>query len=149
MRIEVVNAIEWAQMSEDAHRIVFDRHKPATWDRIDYAILLIDDSHDVAAGYITCREIDGETLYWQFGGAFPGTKGTIKSFQLYQFALNWCQGRYKRVTTLIENTNTVMLKMAMKVGFRVIGVRSFKGAILLEHLIDFEEKGGTELCGHS
>lgn len=126
---------EWKIYSEQAHSICFGKHKPAEWDRIDFALMAIAQAHPL--GYMTCREVDAETLYWQFGGAFPGTKGTASSFRAYEAFFNYCGERYKRVTTLIENDNTAMLRMAMKVGFRVIGTRTFKGQVLLEHLMEF------------
>lgn len=130
------SAKEWASVSEEAHRIAFGTIKPASMDRIDFAILVTKE--DVAVGYITCRETDNKTLYWQHGGAFPGTKDSIYSWPAYALCMDHCQGMgYDRVTTLIENTNLVMLKMAMKVGFKIIGVRNYKGAILLEHLKEF------------
>jgi RimJ/RimL family protein N-acetyltransferase len=126
----------WAVVSEDAHLIAFGEHKPAFFDRIDFALLAVTEQEEMM-GYITCREFDHETLYWQFGGAFPGTKETVKSWAAYKAFGAWCSDKYKRVATLIENDNTAMMKMAMKLGFRVIGVRNFKGSILLEHVLEF------------
>lgn len=133
--VEKFSPREWEQFSETAHRICFKEHKPSEWDRIDFALMVKNNSR--LLGYLTCREIDAETLYWQFGGAFPQTKDTATSFKGYEAFVAYCKPLYKRVTTLIENTNTVMLKMAMKVGFRIVGIRFFKGTILLEHLLEF------------
>ena len=72
--------------------------------------------------------------------AYVRSDGTPVSGSNHAF-VEWCKPRYKRITTLIENKNTVMLKMAMKVGFRVIGVRNFQGSILLEHLLEFSDAG--------
>lgn len=129
------SAQDWQQYSENAHKIAFNEHKPRDWDRIDFALLVVDA--DKPAGYVTCREHDSHSVYWQFGGAFPGTKESIHAYRGYQAFVEWCRPRYQRVGTLIENTNTAMLKMAMKVGFRIVGVRNFKGSILLEHLLEF------------
>lgn len=137
MIVELVDAETWKkEFSEAAHKIAFKELKPASWDRIDYALLAIDG--DVAAGYVTCRELDSESVYWQYGGAMPGTRDTIKSFRAYEAFVQWHKSRYKRVATYIENTNTVMLKMAMRVGFRITGVRNYQGSILLEHLLEFQ-----------
>jgi hypothetical protein len=84
--------------------------------------------------------MDAETLYWQFGGAFPGTIGTIHSFGCYEQFLAWCGDKYSRVTTLIANDNLVMLKMAMKVGFRIQGIRYYGGDVLLEHVVGFRKE---------
>lgn len=133
--VDELSASEWAKWSEQAHGAVFDEHKPASWDRIDFA--LVARRGDQLLGYVTCREWDSKTLYWQFGGAFPGTRATSLSFQGYQALVDHCKRRYERITTLIENTNLVMLKMAMKVGYRIMGVRNYRGEILLEHLLEF------------
>jgi len=125
---------EWALFSENAHKICFNELKPQSFDRIDFALLGVLDG--VPSGYVTCREYDHETLYWQFGGAFPGTRTTIRSWETYEALTDFCRGKYKRITTLIENTNTVMLKFAAKMGYRIIGIRSYKDSILLEHLLE-------------
>lgn len=130
---------QWESFSENAHRIAFDRYKDPSLERIDFALLMVDEVSDRPVGYMTCREHDAETVYWQFGGAMPETKGTIHSFRAYEGFVKYASSHYKRVTTLIENTNTPMLKMAMKVGFRIIGVRTYQGSVLLEHLLEFTE----------
>lgn len=137
--VEKISVQDWEPMSENAHLIAFGKKKPASFDRIDFTLLVRTEKE--LMGYVTCREFDHETIYWQFGGAFPGTQSTSLSWIGYQAFVEWCKPRYKRITTLIENKNTVMLKMAMKVGFRVIGVRNFQGSILLEHLLEFSDAG--------
>lgn len=129
----------WTELySENAHLIAFDKHKPASGERIDFALLA--GTRDTALGYVTARELDSDYLYWQYGGAFPGTKGTHMSWKAYAAFATWCRTfGYKRITTLIENQNTVMLKMAMMVGFRIIGCRTVGGKIYLEHFLEFAE----------
>jgi hypothetical protein len=136
--VDCVSKSDWAVLSEHAHRAVFSEVKPAAVDRIDFALLVRDHSGP-PHGYVTCREHDAETLYWQFGGAFPGTKDTAKSFRSYTALVEWCKPRYKRLTTIIENSNTVMLKMAMKVGFKIVGIRFHQGSVLIEHLLEFDK----------
>lgn len=104
-------------------------------DRISFALLAIGEKDDLL-GYITCRESDKFSLYFQYGGAFPGTIKTSMSFKAYQECINFCRPKYKRITTMIENTNTSMLKMAMKVGFRIQGINYFDGHIFVEHALD-------------
>lgn len=136
IRIEQIQPMQWRLFSERAHLLCFGKNKPVTWDRIDFALLGLEQ--DEPLGYITCREVDATTLYWQFGGAFPAIRGSFHSFRVYEEFVKFCKDQcYERITTLIENDNLPMLKMAMKVGFRVIGVRTFKGSILLEHLLEF------------
>lgn len=139
VQVRQIHKEDWAAFSERAHLSCFGEHKPKELDRIDFALIVEDGERMM--GYLTCREWDAKTLYWQFGGSFPGTKDTAMTFPGYKAFVQWSEERYDRVTTLIENTNVVMLKMAMKVGFRIVGVRTFKGDILLEHLLEFN-KGG-------
>lgn len=126
---------QWQFFSEQSHSLAFDEHKPAGMDRITYALMAFEDGKPLM--YVTCREHDARSLYWQFGGAFPGTKGTLKSHQAIEALLADAKTRYDRVTCLIENTNLTMLKMAMKVGFRIVGIRYAAGAILVEHRLEF------------
>lgn len=118
-------------MSEKAHLLCFKENKPKEWDRIDFALLGVNDE-GIPLGYITCRELDANVLYWQFGGAFPSSRSTIHCMACYCSFYNFCRTRYKRICTYIENTNQVMLKMAMKIGFLITGIRNFDGSILLE-----------------
>ncbi len=136
LQVEELDQDKWAYLSENAHKIAFGKMKPAHTERIDYALIVRTTSRGLL-GYITCREHDSETVYWQFGGAFPGTKSTSLSFKAYAKCAEFCKERYKRITTVIQNDNIVMLKFAMKLGFRVVGVRTFQGNILLELLLEF------------
>ncbi len=126
---------EWKEMAEDAHLICFSEKRSAEMDRIDFALLNVRG--DRALSYCTVRELDKESCYWQYGGAFPNTRGTPTSWRSYQMYADWCfsQG-YKRISTYIENDNISMMKIAMKVGFRIIGTRTFKGHILVEFLLE-------------
>lgn len=123
---------EWAAFSEEAHLISFGEHKPKEWDRIDYA--LVADREDTPLLWVTCRETDESTLYWGYGGAFPSARETSLSFLGYQALVNHSKEKYSRIWTIIKNDNFVMLKFAMKVGFKVIGVRCMDGEIMLEML---------------
>jgi RimJ/RimL family protein N-acetyltransferase len=140
MKVERLSKENWAVLAEAAHLVVFGEHKSASMDRIDFALLGLS-MEGTPMGFITCREFDQDTLYWQFGGAFPDTRGTHRTFSVYQRFIDWCRGKYTRITTLIENTNTAMLKMAMKVGFRIVGIRYYRGSILVEHLLELNSEG--------
>lgn len=135
MKVEKLSPQQWSVLSEKAHLIVFKENKPAYFDRIDYALICSDAG--TVLGYLTAREMDHETVYWQFGGTFPSARGTILSFRVYDLFANWTKTAYKRVVTLIENDNIVMLKFAMKVGFRIQGIKNYHGNVLLEHVLEF------------
>jgi hypothetical protein len=128
----------WESFSEHAHRACFSEIKPREWDRIDYALLATNEEDD-PCGYMTCRELDSKTVYWQFGGAFKPIKGTINSMRVYESFINWHKERYDRVCTYIENDNRAMLKMASFQGFKITGVRNYAGQVLLEHILEFEK----------
>lgn len=137
MRVAQITKEDWAVLSEKAHLVVFNEKKNAENDRIDFA-LVCENEHEIPMGYVTCRETDAHTLYWQYGGMFPDTKGSIKSLGVTKKFLEWCKERYKRVYFQVENTNAPMLKMAIACGFVIIGVRNYKGSILVEHILDLE-----------
>lgn len=139
IRLEVFTAEEWKQLSEVAHDVVFKKLFHKDNERIDFALMGVNEEGK-PCGYVTCVERDADTLYWQFGGTFPGTKSTSVSYQVYRVFLDWCKQHYKRVTFLVENNNLPMLKMAMMGGFKIVGLRNFKGSILLEHLLEFENE---------
>lgn len=127
---------DWKSFSENAHLICFNETRPLEMERIDYALMAIDKKTDTPVSYITVRECDANTVYWQYGGGFPGTIG-LPAFRSYEAFISWTSERYKRIYTQIENTNHRMLKMAMKVGYNIIGVKCFNGSVMLEHLIEF------------
>lgn len=137
VEVDVLLSPEWDKYAEKAHLICFNKLNPAEKQRIDFA--LVSRWGDRLMGYVTCREMDADTVYWQFGGAFPGTKDTALTFKGYTALIGHCKNKYKRITTLIENTNTPMLKMAMKAGFLIVGIRNYNASILLEHVLEFRD----------
>ncbi len=140
IKIQELDPEQWSVFSEDAHRSCFSEFRPAYTDRIDYALLAHDPATRGIMGYVTVRELDHESAYWQYGGAFPTIEKSAHVFKVYLHFIEHMRQRYKRVTTLVENSNVSYLKLAMKAGFRIIGVRMFKGVILVELLLDFEVK---------
>lgn len=137
MKIVEIAKEDWSRFSEAAHKACFNELRPASLDRIDYALLVIEN--EVPMAYATIKEYDPEYAYWQYGGSFPPCRDSFKSWKAYKMVHEYTKEKYKRVSTLIENTNTVMLKFAMKIGFKIIGVRYFGGSIMLEHFKEFEE----------
>jgi hypothetical protein len=130
MRIERYEKEAWKILQKEAHVICFNESCPNAVDRIDFAYLAVGDDN-LPCGYVTCKEIDERTVYFQYGGSFPGSRGTIKSFMAYELFIKEAKSKYKRIETLIENTNKVMLKFAFKVGFVVIGIKQIYGSTML------------------
>lgn len=143
VQIHRLSPVQWSLLSEQAHLVCFKEISHCKDERIDYALVAEDENNvGTPAGYMTCRELDSRTVYWQFGGTFPGTKGTLKSLQAYKAAIDWHRGKYKTVFTLVENTNRPMLKFAAHVGFVIQGIRLFEGRILLEHVLNLDQPKG-------
>jgi len=135
VQIKVLSPEEWYRYAEEAHKLVFNHHRDPWIDRINFAWVTYDEVG--AIGFVTCREFDCHTLYWQHGGALQERRGVaaIKSFEAI---LNKARDKYRRVTTLVENDNVNYLHLIMKYGFRVIGLRVFEGKILLELTMEFK-----------
>ncbi len=129
----------WKEMAENAHLVVFSERRLPDMNRIDLALLVSEN--DVPMSYLTARDADSETIYLNYGGSFPGTKGTGKSAQTFSLMLDFLSRKYKRATMLVENNNFAMLRLAMSCGWEIRGLRVFKESILLEHQIDFLSKG--------
>lgn len=132
-----VSSKAWIEsMSEDAFKIAFGFDRPSSLERFDFALIAVDSANEFS-GFITCKEMDAETLYWQFGGSMPNYKKSISVFNGYMCFVNWARERYKQVTTRIENGNTSMIKLALGVGFKIVGTYTFKDKIYLELVNEF------------
>lgn len=138
MKLQVLTPEQWKVHAEAAHMVAFGKHKPASWDRLDF-VMVTENDDGVPVCYVTCQERDAESLYWQYGGSFPGSKGTILTWASLMVFIGYTRERYKRLSMLIENSNIPMLRLAMKAGLLIVGMRNFKDTILLEHGIEFQE----------
>lgn len=138
--IRRIEPSEWLKVSEITHKVVFEEVRPPELERIDYA-LLCEDENQKPLMYLTAKEFDSETVYWQYGGSFPETYGTSKAVDAYSSLLNWTEGKYKRVSQLVHNENVRYLKLSMHFGFRIIGMRVFNQEIFLEMIKLFKKEG--------
>lgn len=139
MIVKKLSREEWITLSEDAHKACFQEIMPVNSEKIDFALLCVDENNR-PCGYVTCRELDHESVYWRYGGSFPETRGTVRSWTCYELMTNFIKEMgFKRISTLIENKNTVMLKFAMKIGYLICGLRNYQGLTLLEHVLEFKE----------
>lgn len=131
--VKQIPELEWrTHFAKDAHQIVFRETWDAGFERIDFALLTHDEKEQLVQ-FATIREMDSESAYIQYGGAFPDFRNSKKSLDSFSAILNWLEERYKNVGFLTENTNFPMLKFAIKKKFIITGVRFFKGHLLLEH----------------
>lgn len=132
-----VHPEDWKSLSRNAHLASFaESYDGEDFERISFAVLMMRKGTQEIVGWATCREHDRDTLYLKTGGALRGAKTTSLSYSGYKQFIDWTSAKYKRVVTLIENKNSDMLRMALKAGFLVIGVRVFQNRIYLECLIE-------------
>lgn len=137
--VKQVDSGYWkANMSKDSHVVAFGEYRPPDIDRSDFVIIAIDQL-DKYSGYITCKEMDSKSLYWQFGGPMPNYRGTIHVINILHSAMHWCRERYSRINTKVESTNLAMIKMHMKVGFLITGSTIFDGKVFLEMAQEFKK----------
>lgn len=136
--VKLLGQGDWAQFHDDAFVAVFGERRPWELDRANFALLVVDDNN-APSGYVSCVEMDAETIYWQHGGALPNYRSTLYALQGYRKLIEWCRADYKRITTRIENTNLAMLKMALKVGFLIQGTYIHKGQVFLELCLELEK----------
>lgn len=135
-QVKKLSPEEWYRYAEEAHRLVFKTNRDPWIDRISYALIVYDDVG--AIGYITCRELDCKTLYWQYGGALEERRG-LPAFRAFEALLEEARGKYQRVTTRVENNNVGYLHLLMKNGFRIVGLQCFNGGVYLELVHNFKE----------
>jgi hypothetical protein len=135
---------QWYACSAEAHYTVFQRIRPPWVERISFA--LVATYRDEVIGYVTARETDAESVYWQFGGSMDRSNA-VRTVRGFQAILSDTRNRYKRVTTYVKNDNCGYMNLLMKHGFRAIGMRVFKEEIFLEFYQEFkgEENGVSNL----
>lgn len=137
MILRVFSPEEWKHLASEAHLAVFSEIRSCDFDRIDYALLAVDEA-DMPVMYQTVIEIDGDSVYWQHGGPFDfSAKNYLLAVNAYKDFIAYAKAKYKRITTRIENTHVSYLKFAMDAGFRVIGVRCLGGDIFCELILEF------------
>lgn len=132
-RAEKISAEAWD--NESAHLISFGEARPKELNSYHFILAAFDESNNIA-GYSTCIEMDKESLYLQHGGIMPNYAKSVHVLQAYGKCIVWCQDNYKRITTKIENKNLSMLKIAMQVGFLVVGTSTFKDKVYLDLLLE-------------
>lgn len=132
---------EWSELAANAHMAIFGQKLPPTQERIDFALLAVHSETADPLAYVTCRELSPETLYFSYGGSFPPAKNTVLSWGCYRGFTDEVEAMgYTHIFTLIENTNTSMLRFASKMGYKIVGLRHVEGATMLEHLLELNSE---------
>jgi RimJ/RimL family protein N-acetyltransferase len=120
----------WDSVSSEAHKEVFGKNDLEGIEGVDYVLAVLEG--ESILGYVTVIEENKRVAYWQLGGILPENRAKPAMYRAYKMLIEWTLERYLKITTRIENTNTAMLRMAMKAGFVIQGVRVWDGKILLE-----------------
>lgn len=129
----------WARdFSEAAHRACFNERSDPEDEHISFALIAIKDG--AASAYLTAREVGGRALYLAYGGAFPPIAGTSAALPIYLEMIKACLELSDILMTYVVNTNISYLRMAMKAGFLITGIRHFRGTTLVELTLDREIK---------
>lgn len=135
IRAEFYSKDEWKNIfSKNAHEIAFQEKWNPENERIDYAMLLVNETDPVA--YATLKEQTPGHVYIQYGGAFPNSKGTVVSYKAFARMIDSLLKRYSKITTLVENTNWGMLKYYWSARFKVEGIRYFNNSTYLEMVFE-------------
>lgn len=144
-RVEKISPAQWEALSKFAHESVFGKIKGFD-ERITYAWLVIENDKPVS--YVTVLELDGDTAYWQFGGAFQWAWNSRNVAKSYDLMIASQEKLSKRIATRIENTNTPMLKLALSRKFLPVGIRTYQGSVLLELVRERTDNGVSNHAGH-
>lgn len=134
MKLIVLSKEEWVTFSDDAHLICFNETKRSEIERIDYALLVVNDEGPLM--YATIRQYEAATAYMSSGGAFPSSKGTPLSYKAFELILDHLRTNNSFVTMRVLNTNTPMLKFALKAGFITEGIVYHKNRVYLENVLE-------------
>jgi L-amino acid N-acyltransferase YncA len=122
---------EWKNICEKTHAAVFGTIRKIEVDKTDRCILVFSDIGE-PAGYATVQEWSSDLAYLQWGGSFLDFRNTASVYRGYSLVIDAVLSEYRTVFTLIENTNTPMLKMALKAGFLVVGTRFNSNRLMVE-----------------
>lgn len=136
IEIKKIAGKAWAsELSEAAHTAVFGTLKPKEKERVDYAWLALYNNRPIC--YVTVIELDSETAYWQYGGAFPWALRSAKIAGIVDILLRRQAEISRRVGIRVKNDNFPMLKLALSRGLKPIGIRSFGNETFLEMMREF------------
>jgi hypothetical protein len=134
VELVVLSKEQWKSFSDQAHLLCFNETGFSDIERCDYALLVVKD--DVPLMYATIREHDSVTAYMSHGGAFPSAKGTASSYRAFELIMGFLKRNNEVVAMRVLNTNTPMLKFAMKAGFIIDGISYHKNKVYLEHILE-------------
>lgn len=132
MRIEIDRheAKDMQRVLDKAYQVVFGGERPEGDLFSKYALIARDDE-GALLGYATLREVDDKTVFIPFGGIMPGLRGE-KSLEISMAIRNFLFEQYTKITGVVASENVAALSLGFKLGFRVVGMRTHEGQLLLE-----------------
>lgn len=130
-----VDGNKWTdQFSEKAVSYAFGEYRDRCVERIDFALLGMRGVD--AGGFVTCIEFDRDHVYWQMGGAFDPFKKSISLVRGFEKMIEYCLEQYRIISMRVDNDNIAMIKLALGLGFRIVGVFAFKLRTLVELVLE-------------
>lgn len=137
MKCVRVSKEDWHTIyAKDARMAVFGEAIEPRVERIDFAYLVADSQNQLVI-YSTFYEMDHKSLYLGFGGSFPGSRGTPKTAEALLTLFTHLKSLgYTDINWHVKNENYPMLKLAMKVSAKIVGVSVTPRSTLLEHHVN-------------
>lgn len=129
MDVKKFSVDEWKMVAEEIHAYAFSEDRPQSLNTFDFALMVLKDNKPMC--YATCIELDSECVYMQHGGKLPDADGTINVAKGYVELIKYLNGKYKNITTKIQNTNTAMQRLALSVGLVPTGIDFYSNQIFL------------------
>jgi len=106
---------------EDLHKSIFGDSIPADYFRYDSCLITQDDDNNLVS-YVLIREISSETIELGWGGTSKDSRGILSKISLDLFTQE-CLNHYENVTLQTCNKNLPMLRLALSLGYIVVGCR--------------------------
>jgi hypothetical protein len=138
MEVRAFSKDEWRKVSKEIHRYAFNEIIDDDLETISLALMAMKD--ETPQAYCTLIDMDKYTCYMQHGGALPAAKGTINVAKGYVKMVEWVKNKYPRITTRIRNDNVSMIKLALGVGFKIVGVEVYEDGVFLSLVNNSESK---------
>lgn len=105
--------------------------------RIDFALVAFNEGNVIA--FAQLFELNAESVYIGSGGSIREHRGSFNILGFFTEGLSILSCKYKRALMTVKNTNTPMIKMALKTGFLINGTRNVNGETYLEMLLEFRK----------
>ncbi len=135
--LQKISPEEWQRdFAANAHQAVF-KENLGEEDEIDIAIIGLIDGQ--VAGYSTAKFIGDGVIHLNYGGAVDDAKGTPELLMLYRLLIREYLSLGDYLRTYVHNKNRNYLLLALRTGFIVTGMRTFRGDTLLELSFDGEK----------